>query len=328
MSPDVRTTGEQQETGSSKPKVLVMMASYRGGKWIKEQLDSILAQSDVDVTVRICDDQSPDDTFSICQGYAERFSNVVVTQNEHNLGVAENFMQMVYDPANRGYDYYAFSDQDDIWIEDKLSVAAHAISNVDDGGAIPTLYYSDIVNFSDAGESLELSRFRECDDHPLTLLIRNFVDGCAMVFNAALFDLVASYRPNAFPRLHDTWVHMVATYCGQVIRDYDNVLVRRRISGENVIGEFEKDVKGLSGFTRLVSLATKDYKRTASETASYFLEGYTQRIDGAYLPEIVRFHHYRDSIRNRIAMAVRNDFWLPTAQMRARLFVALMLGFY
>ena len=63
-----------------------MMATYRGERWVGEQIESILAQEGVDVTLRIRDDQSPDGTLEVCQSYAKRYPNVIVTRNAKNLG--------------------------------------------------------------------------------------------------------------------------------------------------------------------------------------------------------------------------------------------------
>ena len=104
-----------QETKSN-PTVLVMMATYNGASYLQEQVDSALGQKDVEVTLRICDDRSTDGTFALCERIAQNDPRVVPTQNEKNLGVGLNFMQMVYDDASLGYDYYAFCDQDDIWL--------------------------------------------------------------------------------------------------------------------------------------------------------------------------------------------------------------------
>lgn len=102
-----------------KPSVLVMMASYNGEKFITEQIDSILSQKGVDVTLRICDDGSNDSTPSICESYTSKYDNVLFEVNKVNKGLAKNFMDMVYDDNALGFNYYAFSDQDDVWLPEK-----------------------------------------------------------------------------------------------------------------------------------------------------------------------------------------------------------------
>ena len=101
-------------------KVAILMSTYNGEKYLDEQIGSILAQEGVDVTLYIRDDGSSDRTAEIIKYYCKRYHNVSFTQGE-NLGVGNSFMQLVYD-AKDVYDYYAFADQDDIWLRDKLSV--------------------------------------------------------------------------------------------------------------------------------------------------------------------------------------------------------------
>lgn len=75
--------------------VAVLMSTYNGEKYLKEQIDSILAQKDVDVTLFIRDDGSSDNTIGICKEYVEKHKNIVLKTGE-NIGVGNSFMQLVY----------------------------------------------------------------------------------------------------------------------------------------------------------------------------------------------------------------------------------------
>ena len=136
------------------PKVLVLMATYNGERYLREQVDSILSQKDVDVTLLITDDCSTDGSYEIAQKYAESDPRVISKRNEANVGVGMNFLNMLYGAEPGQYDYVAFSDQDDVWLDDKLAVACRAIADeaakpdakrVDPFG-IPVLYCSDLLN--------------------------------------------------------------------------------------------------------------------------------------------------------------------------------------
>ncbi|MFK7699190.1 glycosyltransferase [Pseudomonas caspiana] len=110
------------------PKIAVLLAAYNGMQWIEEQLASILAQIDVDLTVYISVDLSTDDTEAWCLDFSEKHSAVVVLPPAGRLGGASrNFFRLIRDVDLIDYDFVAFADQDDVWDLDKLSRATQAI---------------------------------------------------------------------------------------------------------------------------------------------------------------------------------------------------------
>lgn len=310
-----------------KPRVLVMMATYRGENWVGEQIDSILGQEGVDVTLRICDDQSPDGTFSICRSYANRFPNIIATRNEMNLGVNDNFMQMLYEDEAGDYDYYAFSDQDDLWMPNKLEAAVEMIE-AKTSSEEPALYYCDLFNVEGRNESRELYQFSECERHPATVLLRNYINGCVMVFNRSLAQIVRSYRPNHFPRMHDVWLHMAGRFCGTVIADTDHAYMKRRITGSNVVGKTTLNPGSIGETIKLALLAFQPYDRVQSETAQLFYAGYDKYLKPEGRRVLEEFLHYRDSLDNRIRYSGSRSYWLPSPEALLRMKVGVLLGFY
>lgn len=312
---------------SHRPRVLVMMATYNGAQWVSEQLDTILAQEGVDVFVRICDDLSNDETYEICRSCAQAHPNVVVTQNTRQYGVAENFMQMVYEEREADYDYYAFSDQDDIWLPNKLHSAVMAIEKSGEGDE-PMLYYCDVTNVRDNERSSEIGPYRGCENHAGTVLVRNYVNGCAMVWNKALDELLRSYRPEQFYRIHDVWVHMAGRFCGKVIADLDHSYSLRRLTGQNVVGKKPLNVKTPRAIFELMRLAFPPYDRYESKLAHTFAKGFESKLNPEGKRILNEFVGYYTSMHGRIRMARSHDIWLPTIQMRLRVRIGFLLGFY
>ena len=108
------------------------MATYNGETFIREQLDSILAQTEKDIEIVICDDASSDSTPKILDEYARMDSRIRVFKNEKNLGYRENFNKAV--SLCKG-DFVAFSDQDDLWYPNHIQALHEAIgSNLVCGG--------------------------------------------------------------------------------------------------------------------------------------------------------------------------------------------------
>lgn len=302
---------------NDKPTVLVMMASYNGEKYIAEQIDSILAQEGVDVTLRICDDGSSDSTPAICESYAAEHGNVHFGVNKENKGLAKNFMDMVYDDSACGYDYYAFSDQDDVWLPEKLVHAVGEIESKAYGG--PALYYSDIENVGCdlSGGAREFAPWGSCSHELVAALTVNWASGCTMVFNPGLRSWFLAYEPSSYARNHDGWVHLVAMVSGTVIADLENSYIKRRISGENQVGQ--RDLEA----TESVSAVAKRWKRVLKESnhcqtrvAACLLEGYAGSMSKRDVKLASRYAAMPDSFLSRIKIACRLILCpLPTKSM-------------
>ena len=118
------------------PKVQILMSTYNGEEFVREQLDSILAQSYPDVDILIRDDGSQDDTFVILKEYEERHSNIRAYQGE-NIGVNKSFFELLR-KSNQEAAYIGFCDQDDYWLPEKIEKAAEQLERLDG----PALYCS------------------------------------------------------------------------------------------------------------------------------------------------------------------------------------------
>ena len=111
-------------------KIAVLLASYNGVKYIKEQIDSILNQKEVDVTIFISDDLSTDKTIEYLQDIYKDFKNIVYLPSGLKFGGAgKNFFRLIKDVDFSSFDFISFVDQDDIWYEDKL---IRAIKTIED----------------------------------------------------------------------------------------------------------------------------------------------------------------------------------------------------
>lgn len=108
-------------SGTELPRVVVLMATYNGRRWIDEQVNSILAQRGVDVHLRISDDGSDDGTLEHLRSWAAEDLRIeVLPPREGPSGVAANFLHLFRSWAPSDDVYVAFSDQDDVWHPDKL----------------------------------------------------------------------------------------------------------------------------------------------------------------------------------------------------------------
>lgn len=291
-------------------KVLVMMATFNGERYIAEQVESIVMQEDVDVDLVISDDNSSDDTPIICKKLSENYSNVFFRRNKQNVGVASNFMNMVYEADVEKYDYFAFSDQDDVWLPNKLAVALDALKEKMD---LPALYYSDICNVDADLENPvfgEYLKFSECSSNLKLLLVNNWASGCTMVFNQRLCKLLQIYRPKEFPRIHDSWVHLIALTCGICIPDLENAYIKRRITNNNVVGESHYG----KSFTKRVITAPKIIFKTdhfVSRSAQYLLDGYSDHMREKDRLTVRQFAELPTSFFGRLKAFLDPEFSFP-----------------
>lgn len=210
--------------------VNVLMATYNGGHFLEEQIDSILQQQKVSVSLLIRDDGSSDNTIDILSRYQERGALRYFSDDVH-LGPAKGFLYLLRQSSDDA-SYYAFSDQDDYWGKDKLSIA---LDKLKEFGCRPALYFSR-TQLTDE----HLNRLPSPQINPVLTfgesLIHEFIPGCTMVMNKPLRDIVNSYEPLYLP-MHDVWIYSVALAVGaQIVFDREPHILYRQ-HGNNTIGQ-------------------------------------------------------------------------------------------
>jgi glycosyltransferase involved in cell wall biosynthesis len=104
------------EQVKSTSTIAILMATYNGEKYLGEQIDSLLAQTNMDWQLYIHDDGSTDNTQAILQEYAQKHSNIHILEYESQRGAMKNFLSLL---QRVEADYYMFCDQDDVWLKQK-----------------------------------------------------------------------------------------------------------------------------------------------------------------------------------------------------------------
>lgn len=284
------------------------MSAYNGESYILEQLDSIYNQKGVNVSLVVRDDGSMDSTYFILCDYKNTHPdfNMRILKGQ-NIGYVKSFYELTFFALDNYQDcYFAFSDHDDVWLEDKLAVAISSLQTMAQKDGSPLLYCSNAMMVD--VNLREIGLFRE--DSPIISakrsLIHNIVTGCTAVFNRRAAELFV-YRQIESITVHDQFLYIICTLLGDVI--YDNtphILYRQH--GKNQIGKPSR-VATLS-----VSLK-KLFKGTHSleERAQRILEA----LEGE-LPEdkkrIVReVAMYRHSLKNRLKLFMDKEFRYPSA---------------
>ena len=204
----------------SMPKVNILLSSYNGAQYIREQIESLLKQNYGNIKIYIRDDGSTDSTRAILREYSEDLKfNITFGRN---LGFASSFMDLLKNCDDA--DYYAFCDQDDVWLPEKISRAVSVLRNADN--SIPALYFS---GYEFADENLNIS---ELSSRPKNLSFANCLVDCAplgfttVINNRAREEIVRQLPAHSCG--HDWWAYMVCRGLGNIIYDdYISVKYRR-----------------------------------------------------------------------------------------------------
>ncbi len=187
------------------PTVAVLLAAYNGIEWIEEQVNSILEQSDVGVSLFISVDLSSDGTYKWCKHLEDANPNVIVLEyGERFGGAAKNFFRLIKDVNFSAFDYVSFADQDDIWCLDKLS---HGINKMEIANA--EAYSASVIAFWDDGREKLIDKSQP--QRELDYLFEAAGPGCTYIFTNKAASLIKSYL-NDFPELNDFWLHDWLSY--------------------------------------------------------------------------------------------------------------------
>ena len=118
-------------------EVAVVISTYNGEKWIKDQLDSIINQTYKNIKIFVRDDGSKDGTLDILREYSNK--GQIILEEGQNIGYIKSFFKVLENAKD--FKYYAFCDQDDIWMDFKIERAVEALEKKDNNKVL--MYFSD-----------------------------------------------------------------------------------------------------------------------------------------------------------------------------------------
>lgn len=218
--------------------ICIVMSAYNGADYIQEQVESLESQTVKIARIHIRDDGSTDATPSIIRKLAKQYSNITY-EIAKNVGWMKGFI-LALDSCS-GYDWYAFSDQDDKWMPDKIERALKVLSERDVLSLeVPTLYAGN-VTITDADlNPIELRNPEPVDIEtrtlPETMTRDDMAGGLTYVFNDAARDLLVHFTPLGCTG-HDRTLMLICKTFGKVVYDFESKLLYRQ-HGTNVYGGF------------------------------------------------------------------------------------------
>lgn len=216
------------------PHVAILMCTFNGERFLKEQLDSLTTQIHQNWTLWVSDDGSTDQTLKILRTTQAAWgSDRLKIVEGPRKGFARNFLSLACRTEIEA-EYFAFSDQDDIWLPEKLSRAIVMLEKLQQNA--PSLYGSRTQLINAQGEIIGISKLIPHDLGFHNALVQNVAGGNTMVFNQHLRDALQFAGSDLDIVSHDWWLYLVTTAIqGTVIFDQEP-LIHYRQHKHNLVG--------------------------------------------------------------------------------------------
>lgn len=279
---------------------LIVMTTYNGGKYLPQQLDSIISQTHENWTLIIRDDGSTDETRNILSDYEGKDKRIHVFLNDSdNHGAYLNFWTMIHKARNEffDYDYYFFSDQDDVWVSDKLELMISESEN--EPKDIPFLLYSDMRVIDQDNETIyeslnDVMGIGQMSGYSL-FFTHGYLWGCDVCVNNKLFNsmpLLPLDHPNLKIMSHDNYMGKYAMLTGK-IRFLNKPLINHRRHGNNTTGGYSMKLSPVKVIKRIFKYG--DLARTHARVYNQTLVALN--LIGTVLPDEPLIPVIRNAIR-------------------------------
>ena len=254
--------------------IQILMSTFNGEKFIYEQLESLRQQDYMNTCILIRDDGSTDNTASIIVDYKKRNNPMRIDFYQGpNIGVVRSFFDLLQN-SNNNAEYYAFCDQDDYWLQNKLSRAVSKINELPSN--LPVMYCSR-TQLVDESLQHRLGKWPPEATREVgfaNALVQNVAVGCTIVLNKKARDLLLKKEPD-FTNIimHDWWAYLCISAFGNVVYD-DEPFILYRQHRNNAVGGNGSIVSKLAkrwsnfkknGYKQRYKIQAKEFYRLHSE---------------------------------------------------------------
>lgn len=261
-------------------KVDILLATYNGEQYLREQLDSILSQTYNEFRLLISDDSSTDSTREILEEYTEKDKRIIVFCQDKNLGVIKNFEFLLNKVEN---EYYMFSDQDDIWKEDKIEKSIKCIEETNSD-----LIYTDLEvvdeNLNITYESYwklkgiynKIKKYNNFE----SLYLNNFVTGCTILSKKSCINEVLPLPNTSKFVLHDYWIPLILSQKHKITY-IEEPLIKYRQHKNNKVGSKKKtdELKSFEEIRNLFINVKKEHFTVFIENEDKFVDEKTKKLN-------------------------------------------------
>lgn len=227
-------------------KIAIVLATYNGAEYLKEQLDSLLAQTNQDWITYIHDDGSTDDTAAVIDEYVAKYpQKFVKIEGKSTGGAKQNFFYLL---SAVDAPYLMCCDQDDVWLPEKVETTYQAMKELEkeeDGDKKPFLVFTELRVVDGRLQTIaeRMSDYQQLDCTNTTLnrmLVQNVVTGCTMMINRTLREMLNGQNTGHKMNMdriimHDWWAALIATQFGK-IRFLEQPQILYRQHEDNSVG--------------------------------------------------------------------------------------------
>ncbi len=216
-------------------KVAVILGFYNGNNYIEAQIESILNQNFKNIDIFIFDDNSKKKLESKKLKINDKKCKIKITKRKTNLGYAKNFLLGLKE-AGKEYDFYAFSDQDDIWEKDKISRGIKALNS--NSLNFPKLYCSRTSYYnSECTKEIGSSKIHSKKPTFANALLQNIAGGNTIIMNNLARQIVIKTVKAEKFISHDWWCYQIISGAGGEVIFDKNKTVKYRQHKYNLIGK-------------------------------------------------------------------------------------------
>lgn len=271
-------------------ELIVFLSTYNGEKYISQQLTSFLDQSYQNWDLIVSDDGSKDATLKICNEFKEKVKGqheVKIVQGPRK-GFVQNFLSMAVNSAYSGQ-FYAFSDQDDIWYADKLQTAVNFLKAIPKH--VPALFCTRTELIQDNGKVFAPPKYstlmsqRPCFENAL---VQSIAGGNTMVFNNAAKEILMRFGGVVDVASHDWWLYILVTGSGGVVKYDSTPSLGYRQHQRNLIGANR-------GVTAIFSRGCRFLRGDFKEFNDKFVSELSKNVEKLTFSAQETFYNYRDA---------------------------------
>lgn len=280
----------------SRMQVEVLMSTYNGAKYVERQILSILNQENVSVHITVRDDGSSDDTIGVINKLIDQYKEKITLHCCKNVGYRKSFLELL-SLANEA-DYYSFSDQDDIWLQDKLYSAVTKLYKVKNP---IRLYTSNLYILDEKLNLLGKTMFRKDYAFLASDFCRHRYAGCTYVFSHGLKELAnkinrLDLNTYQFPD-HDFFLSALAFSCGSVYLD-ENAYI-------NHIRYADSVTAGGNGLIKRIKVEFNSIFKKSNRNqllGKLLLDNYSGQMNNDSIDFLNLVSSYKDSIHNKLKL--------------------------